>query len=628
MSAIIPGLGGYTCIRDNHRLGYCVELAIESLLKVCEEVVVADADSSDGTLQTLQRMADRDSRIKIVRFPWTNPKGVSHHYWVEWLNFARSHLTTKFQITLDGDEVLDSSEACHSAIRKACSDSNPARRVRRNNYWKSPEWVIPTGYCCADRVVRLGLTDQAMPSDQPVHPGEYQIVDDAKDEDAILVHHLGFLRPKEQFYRKADEVLRIWFARGDQRLEFGEKEGKQLWETEAGSEYNDRLVKHGDALPDEVQKLLCSWGHFTEKYVPLIKPEPDPVIEITESMPESSTWNILHCGDFGDVVHMLSMAKALKRVNLYFQDRNSICKRILERLHILQPLLESQGYVVSTKPHEGEPVHWNAGDFRTCHAKDRSLAMAHLIHFRGQKHLPKVKPDLTEPWLTDITPSIISLGKVVFHRSPRYHNAYFRWKIIVDHYKGASLFVGTTEEHRRFCEEFGMVPHVHTPDLLQMAQIIAGSDLFIGNQSVGLAIAEGLKHSRAAELCPWQPDVIVGGGQALYSADGSLRIPPVAGKTELVLGSGLHQMNYLVQTSMNPRCGWHSLFPEFSSANSFDQLKGKVARAKGIPDKEARKLILDRLYIKEPSYFSGLSQTGVQMELVTRAITNAKAVLT
>lgn len=625
MSAIIPGLGGYTCIRDNHRLGYCVELAIESLLKVCEEVVVADADSTDGTLQTLQRMADRDSRIKIVRFPWTNPKGVSHHYWVEWLNFARSHLTTKYQITLDGDEVLDSSEACHTAIRTACTDSNPARRVRRNNYWKSPEWVIPTGYCCADRVVRLGLAECPMPSDQPVHPGEYQIVDDAKDEGAILIHHLGFLRPKEQFYRKADAVLSIWFNRGDQRLEFGEKEGKQLWETEAGAEYNDKLVKHGDVLPDEVQKLLCSWGHFTQKYVPIIHQAPDPIIEVTEST-GCSTWNVLHCGDYGDVIHMLPMLKALGRVNLFFQDRNSICKRILERLHILQPLLESQPYILSAKPYEGEEIHWNAGDFRIYHSKEQSLAFTHWLHYKSQKHLPKIKVDLLQPWM-NIYSDPRGYGKIVIHRTSRYQNAYFRWGAVVHDRRDSILFMGTQEEHRRFCEEFGEVPYCHTKDLLEMAQIIAGSELFMGNQSVGLAIAEAIKHPRIVELCPWQPDVIIGGGNVQWSSDGAYRLPAMGGRPELVVGSGLHQINYLVQTSMNPRCGWFRIFPEFPSANTYDILHRKVKTAKGLDDKDTKRLILDRLHQLEPSYFGGLSGSNGMLEFVNRAMTQVKTTL-
>jgi glycosyltransferase involved in cell wall biosynthesis len=618
-STIIRGLGGYTCIRDNMRLGYCVELAIESLLKVCEEVVVADCESTDGTLQMLQRWADREPRLKIVTFPWTNPSGVSHRFWVEWLNFARQHLTTKFQITLDGDEILDDSPACHAAIREAVNSQNPARRFRRNNYWKSPELVIPTGYCCADRVVRLGLAEMAMPSDQPVHPGEYPIVDAAVEDDRLLVHHVGFLRPATQFYRKADEVLRIWFSRGDQRLEFGERDGKQLWETEAGADYNDKLVKHTDTLPEEVQKLLCSWGHFTEKYVPILTPEADPVIEVTEERGHSmDPWNVLHVGDYGDIVHMLPICKALGKVNLFFRDNNVVCKRILERLHVIQPLLESQPYIGIAKAHEGEQIHWNAGDFRQYHSKEHSLAYSHWLHYKGQSHLPNLQIDLQQPWLGGIKPDPRTKGKIVIHRTSRYQNQFFRWQALMDRYADVAIFLGTAEEHKRFTEEFGRIDYCPTRDLLEMAQLIVGSEMFMGNQSVGLAIAEGLKHPRVAEICPWQPDVLVGGGQVHWSADGTLSLPAMCGKGPINIGSGLHQLNYLVQTNLVPKLGWHGLFPEYPSAATFKQLMKKVSASRKVSEEDAHKMVLDRLFEVQPGYFPQTSSTGI-LETVERA---------
>lgn len=619
-------LGAFICVRNGISLDYSFELAAESLLKVVDELVLCDSDSTDGTKQALQRIADRDPRVKVVNWPWPNPVRESHHWFIKWLRFAQSHVKSDYLFYLDADEVLDDSPECHAALRKAAQEQK-CISVDRLNYWRSPKEIIPDGHCCGKWCIRGGPTKFPVVSDEPHHKGEEPIVDNAVREPAVIIHHLGFLRRKEAFYAKAKVVLEGWFGRFDTRLEAGEKASKPVWETEC--DFTGLLVPFTGYQPDDVQRWLADRGHFTEKYVPIIQPSPDPVIEVTQTN-KSSTWSILHCGDLGDVTHCLALCKAMGRVNLYFQDRNSICKRILERLHILQPLLESQGYVLDAKPHEGEEIHWNAGDFRIQHAKDQSLAYSHWLHYKGQKHLPKIKVDLTEPWLTGIAPDPRSKGKVVIHRSPRYHNAYFRWNAVVHHYgPDRIIFLGTQEEHARFCQSYGQVPHIPTKDLLEMAQLIAGSDLFMGNQSVGLAIAEGMKHPRAVELCPWQPDVVIGGGQAWYSGDGALKLPAFAGKEPFQMGSGLHQINYLVQTSMNPRCGWHRIFPEFTSANSFAVLKRKVRESRNVSDQDAHRLILDQLFLKEPQYFGtlGNSSSSGLLETVNKAMSQIKTTL-
>jgi hypothetical protein len=105
------------------------------------------------------------------------------------------------------------------------------------------------------------------------------VIDNAKPEPAVKIHHLGFLRRKEAFYAKSKVVLEGWFGRWDQRLEVGQQENKQLWETEC--EFTDLLAPFTGYQPDPVQRWLADRGHFTEKYVPLITPEPDVPIEIT-----------------------------------------------------------------------------------------------------------------------------------------------------------------------------------------------------------------------------------------------------------------------------------------------------------------------------------------------------------
>lgn len=85
------------------------------------------------------------------------------------------------------------------------------------------------------------------------------------------------------------------------------------------------------------------------------------------------------------------------------------------------------------------------------------------------------------------------VANVVFHRSPRYPGDNFPWRTIVERWGKEAVFVGSAEEHLNFKSEFGEVPYHHTPTIFDLARVLAGAHLFVGNQSMPRAIAEGLK---------------------------------------------------------------------------------------------------------------------------------------
>lgn len=260
-STVIQGLGGFVCQRQGINLDYSFRLAIESLLKVCEQVVACDSDSSDGSREELQRMAEKEPRIKLINWEWKNPKGVSHHAWVEWLNYARKNLDTPMSIYLDADEVLDDRPECYEALREAVVQKK-SLRVDRLNLYKSPELLIPFDKCCGKWVVRVGPSKYESVSDQPVHPGEYQIVDEAVEEPRVKIWHLGFLRDQKAFYRKARAVFNIWEGGlSDRRLIEAEEANKPVWEAE--NEWINDLVPHNEGYyPKAVKKWLEDRGHF------------------------------------------------------------------------------------------------------------------------------------------------------------------------------------------------------------------------------------------------------------------------------------------------------------------------------------------------------------------------------
>ena len=88
--------------------------------------------------------------------------------------------------------------------------------------------------------------------------------------------------------------------------------------------------------------------------------------------------------------------KAIGKVNIYFIDRG-INKPTLHRLHVLIPFLKALPYVGEVKPHEGEPIHWNASDFRQYHQWTHSIARSHFLHYKGstsQTHQLATRPTM------------------------------------------------------------------------------------------------------------------------------------------------------------------------------------------------------------------------------------------
>ena len=89
--------------------------------------------------------------------------------------------------------------------------------------------------------------------------------------------------------------------------------------------------------------------------------------------------------------------------------------------------------------------------------------------------------ELDQPWI-HVEPR--REVEVVFNLTERYRNKDFPWKAAVDAYSKSSCgFVGSKREHALFEMQFGKMRHLETKTLMDVARVIRGSKLFIGNQS-------------------------------------------------------------------------------------------------------------------------------------------------
>ena len=102
----IPTVSGYTTTKDCIRQAYPFEQCIESMLGFCDQVVVVDGGSTDGTWERLEELSLDDDRIVISQNTrdWNHPRfavfdGLQKAY-------ARSLCTADWCWQQDSDEIV------------------------------------------------------------------------------------------------------------------------------------------------------------------------------------------------------------------------------------------------------------------------------------------------------------------------------------------------------------------------------------------------------------------------------------------------------------------------------------------------------------------------------------------
>ena len=243
-------LAGIVCVRNGLDLDYSWREAVDSLRGVCDEVVICDCDSTDGTREAMDILADEHSNITLVNYPWTNP--INNTLWYpEWINYARQHAKSQHILHLDADEMIH--EVDYPLIREA-ANAGRVLYLKRFNFWKDSRHLIPDGVCCGTKVLRMAPANMPIPSDYPYEPAA--VTQSLAQESNIRVFHYGFIRKRDAFFRKARTVHHIWSGSFDPRLEAAEKfEGQ--WSTMPGvTGWEDRLIHYNGSHPKAAHKWL------------------------------------------------------------------------------------------------------------------------------------------------------------------------------------------------------------------------------------------------------------------------------------------------------------------------------------------------------------------------------------
>lgn len=250
-------LAGILCIRNGDRQDYSWREAGESLLGCCDELVICDCDSEDGTRQAIDAWAEREQRINRVNFPWTDPCG-DNMWYPTWINYARQHAKSTHCIYLDADEILH--ENSYAEVLKSAREVT-SLICQRFNFWRDAQSLIPHGHCCGHEVIRCAPQTLWVPSDYP-DPRANEVMAIAVTA-TVQIMHYGFLRKREAFFLKARSVHRIWNGAGefDSRLVSAEQEAMPWMENHKVSEWVNDLVPFTGTHPEIIKPWLKERGY-------------------------------------------------------------------------------------------------------------------------------------------------------------------------------------------------------------------------------------------------------------------------------------------------------------------------------------------------------------------------------
>lgn len=172
---------------------YCLLESVKALKEFCDEVVILDAGSTDGTDHLIKSLDSNNVRILLCdNEEWVKQKGKEKLSL--FTNKALKAVNTEWFYYQQADEITH--ESSYPFIRRAIDEQAEGYLISRINLWGNPYSqlnVVQNRKPCSTEIVRLAKTG-------------YQAYDDAESIgvipsdtylDKIRMYHMGFVRSRD-----------------------------------------------------------------------------------------------------------------------------------------------------------------------------------------------------------------------------------------------------------------------------------------------------------------------------------------------------------------------------------------------------------------------------------------------
>ena len=229
-----------------------------------------------------------------------------------------------------------------------------------------------------------------------------------------------------------------------------------------------------------------------------------------------------HSGHAGDIIYSIPTMYELaagRKINLYLtlnQPNRDFTRQMRhpngnvmlteKSVELIAPLLLAQKDFIRCEALAGQTVHYDLTAFREFPFDYRmgSIARWYFLTYG-------ISRDLGKPWL-QVQPDESFKDALVIARSSRYRTPKIEYGFLKKYPR--VVFVGMPDEFADMQQQIPSLVYHPVKNFLELASLIAGSQLFIGNQSFPFSLAEALKVKRVLEVFPQCPNVLVEGADA------------------------------------------------------------------------------------------------------------------
>lgn len=213
-----------------------------------------------------------------------------------------------------------------------------------------------------------------------------------------------------------------------------------------------------------------------------------------------------HMGKMGDLVFSLPAIRELGGGALYIPE--SMPDQVSGQYSFMKDLLLQQPQIHEVREYpSGLNYHMKAKGIHI----DYDLDDARYQQNRGVIHVVKRYLDTfniniqnwKEPWLKVEGDPIWDKPYYLINVTPRFRdNSKVNWGSVYERMPGIAFFVGTESEHIDFCKSYGRITRLHASTALELAILIRDCEALYCNQSLCLAIAQGISKKYFLEQKP------------------------------------------------------------------------------------------------------------------------------
>lgn len=205
-------VSGFTIVRNAIKFDYPIVEAINSILPVCDEVVVAVGNSEDGTLQLIQSI--NSPKIKILQTTWNDSLREGGRVLADETNKAFNAIAAEsdWAFYIQGDEVIH--EKHLPAIREAMEKYKDDKRVEGllfnyTHFYGSYDYIGDSRrwYRKEIRIVRNDKNISSYKDAQGFRKNGRKL--NVRPIDAY-VYHYGWVKPPEAQQAKQQSFHKMW----------------------------------------------------------------------------------------------------------------------------------------------------------------------------------------------------------------------------------------------------------------------------------------------------------------------------------------------------------------------------------------------------------------------------------